>query len=146
LVLSKILGIGTAEHNWKQVKKIRYRDHANLGNKVTAKITNVYGQYQQVKLCNMDDQRSSVGRLWTEEDLHCMKMDVFCADIVVLLDTNARIQNIRTFCNWNKVWQQPLKGVGPRGDAVLEERLKKIFLGIKLIYNEKLFWIHLVKF
>jgi hypothetical protein len=35
---------------------------------------------------------------------------------------------MRTFCNWNKDWQQPLKGVGPRGDAVLEERLK-IFFG-----------------
>jgi hypothetical protein len=29
--------------------------------------------------------------------------------------------------NWNKDWQQPSKGVGPRGDAVLEERLKSIF-------------------
>jgi hypothetical protein len=105
LVLFKILGIGTAEHNWKQVKKI--------------KITNVYGQYQQVKLCNRDDQRSSVGRLWTEEDLHCKKMDVFCADIVDSLDTDARIQNMRTFRNWNEDWQQPSKGVGPRGDAVL---------------------------
>jgi hypothetical protein len=137
LVLSKILGIGAAERNWKQVKKIKYGDHANLGNKVTAKITNVYGQYQQVKSRNRDDQRSSVGRLWTEEDLHCMKMDVFCADIVVLLDMDARIQKMRTFCNWNEDWQQPLKGVGPRGDAVLEERLKKIFWGIKLIYKEK---------
>jgi hypothetical protein len=59
---------------------------------------------------------------------------------------NARIQNMRTFLNWNKDWQQPPKGVGPRGDAVLEERLKKIFLGITLIYKEKLFWIHLVEF
>ncbi len=109
------------------MKKIKYRDGANLGNKVTAKITNVYGKYQQVKLRNRDDQRSSVGRLWTEENLHCMKMDVFCADIVVLLDTDARIQKMRTFCNWNKDWQQLLKGVGPRGDAVLEERLKKFF-------------------
>jgi hypothetical protein len=58
---------------------------------VTAKITNVYGQYQQVKLCNRDDQRSSVGRLLTEEDLHCMKMDVFCADIADSLNTDARI-------------------------------------------------------
>ncbi len=33
-----------------------------------------------------------------------------------------------------------------RGDAVLEERFKKKFLGIKLIYKEKLFWIHLVEF
>ena len=84
------------------MKKIKYGDRANLGNKVTAKITSVYGQYQQVKSHNRDDQRSSVGRLWTEEDLHCMKMDVFCADIVVLLDTDARIQTLRTFRNWNE--------------------------------------------
>ncbi len=75
-----------------------------------------------------------------------MKMDVFCADIVVSLDKDARIQNMRTFRNWNKDWQQPLKGVGPRGDAVLEERLMKKILGIKLVYKEKLFWIHLVEF
>jgi hypothetical protein len=68
-----------------------------------------------------------------------MKMDDFCADIGDSLDTDARMQNMRTFCNWNKDWQQPLKGVGPRGDAVLED-------GIKLIYKEKLFWIHLVEF
>ncbi len=74
------------------MKKIKYGDHANLGNKVTAKITNIYGQYQQVKSRNRDGQRSSIGRLWTEEDLHCMKMNVFCADIVVLLDTDARIK------------------------------------------------------
>ncbi len=46
-----------------------------------------------------------------------MKMDVFCADIVVLLDMDARIQKIRTFHNWNGDWQQPSKGAGPRGDA-----------------------------
>ncbi len=75
------LGIETAKRNWKQVKKIEYRDHANLGNKVTAKITNVYGQYQQVKLGDRDDQRSSVG----------MEMNVFCADIADSLNTDARI-------------------------------------------------------
>ena len=53
---------------------------------------------------------------------------------------------MRTFHNWNKDWQQPSKGVGPRGDAVLEERLKNFFLVIKMIYKEKLFWIHLVEF
>jgi hypothetical protein len=109
------------------VKKIKDGDCANLGTKVTSKITHVYGQYQQVKLHNRDDQRSSVGRLWTEEDLHCMKMDVFCADIADSLNKDARIQNMKTFRNWNKDWQQPSKGVGPGGDAVLEEGLKKIF-------------------
>ncbi len=65
-------------------------------------------------------------------------MDVFCADIVVSLDTDARIQNMRTFRNWNKYWQQPSKGV--------ERRDLRRFLGIKLIYKEKLFWIYLVEF
>jgi hypothetical protein len=39
-----------------------------------------------------------------------------------------------------------MKGVGPRGDAVLAERLMKNFFGVKLIYNDKLFWIHLDEF
>ena len=46
---------------------------------------------------------------------------------------------MRTFHNWNKDWQQPSKGVGPRGDIVLEERLIIFGGGIKLIYNKKLF-------
>jgi hypothetical protein len=46
---------------------------------------------------------------------------------------------MKAFRNWNEDWQQPSRGVGPRGDAVLEERIKKNFLGIKLIYKEKLF-------
>jgi hypothetical protein len=53
---------------------------------------------------------------------------------------------MRTFRNWNEDWQQLSKGIGSRGDAVLEERLKKKFLGIKLIYKDKLFWMHLVEF
>ncbi len=56
-----------------------------------------------------------------------MKMDVFCADIADSLNKDARIQNMKTFHNWNKDWQLLSKGVGPRGDAALEERLKKIF-------------------
>jgi hypothetical protein len=101
-----------------------------------------------VKLHNKDDLRSSVGTLWTEEDLHCMMMDVFCADIAASLDKDARIQKMKTFHNWNKDWQQLSKGVGPRSDSIIEERLKlkKKFWGIKLIYSEKLFWIHSVEF
>ena len=53
---------------------------------------------------------------------------------------------MRTFCNWNKDWQQLSKGVGPRGDSILEERLKKIFFGNQADMNEKLFWIHSVEF
>ncbi len=53
---------------------------------------------------------------------------------------------MKTFCNWNKDWQQPSKHVRSRVDPILEERLRKKFLGIKLIYSEKLFWLHSVRF
>ncbi len=127
MVLSKILKIGTAKRNWKKAKKIKDGDHSHLGPEVKSKITNIYRQYQQVKLCNRDDQRSSVGRSWTEEDLHCTKMDVICADIADSLDKDARMQRMKTFHNWNKDLQQLSKGVGPRGDSILKERLKTFF-------------------
>jgi hypothetical protein len=46
LVLSKILGIGSAERNWKQVKKIKRGDCARAGIDKTAKQVLVYAQYQ----------------------------------------------------------------------------------------------------
>ena len=143
LVLSKILGIGSAERNWKQVKKLKSGDRSNLSMNVTSKITNVYGQYQQMKARSRQDEMSSVGKLWTEEDFHCMKLDVFCGDITKSLEDDARMATMRTFRNWNERWQNP-HGLSPRGDDILEERIRKKFLGMKLLWNNTLFWIHTV--
>ena len=143
LVLSKILGIGSAERNWKQVKKLKSGDRSNLSMNVTSKITNVYGQYQQMKARSRQDEMSSVGKLWTEEDFHCMKLDVFCGDITKSLEDDARMATMRTFRNWNERWQNP-HGLSPRGDDILEERIRKKFLGMKLLWNNNLFWIHSV--
>ena len=142
LVLSKILGIGTAERNWKQVKKLKSGDRSNLSMAVTSKITNVYGQYQQMKARSRQQHISTVGKLWTEEDFHTMKMDLYCGDIADSLDRDNRLARMRIFCNWNKRWHHPTDGLSARGDELLEERLKKKFIGIKLIYDEKMFWIH----
>jgi hypothetical protein len=142
-VLSKILGIGSAERNWKQVKKLKSGDRSNLSMNVTSKITNVYGQYQQMKARSRQDEMSSVGKLWTEEDFHCMKLDVFCGDITKSLEDDARMATMRTFRNWNERWQNP-HGLSPRGDDILEERIRKKFLGMKLLWNNTLFWIHTV--
>jgi hypothetical protein len=143
LVLSKILGIGSAERNWKQVKKLKSGDRSNLSMNVTSKITNVYGQYQRMKASSRQEQMSSVGKLWTEEDFHCMKLDVFCGDIAASLENDARMATMRTFRNWNERWQNP-HGLSPRGDDILEERIRKKFLGMKLLWNNTLFWIHTV--
>ncbi len=75
-----------------------------------------------------------------------MKMDFLCADIAASPDDDTMIQKMKTLHYRNKDWQHPSKSVGPRGDPIPEERLKKEYLGIKLIYNDKLFWIHSVDF
>ena len=109
---------------------------------VTSKITNVYGQYQQMKARSRLQHMSSIGKLWTEEDFHTMTMDLYCGDIAESLDRDNRLARMRIFCNRNERWHHPTDGLSPRGDELLEERLKKKFLGIKLIYDEKMFWIH----
>jgi hypothetical protein len=47
LVLSKILGIGTAERNWKQVKAVKSGQRVNTTIDKTRKQVLVYGQYQR---------------------------------------------------------------------------------------------------
>jgi hypothetical protein len=142
LVLSKPLGIGTVERNWKQVKRLKSGDRSNLSMPITTKITNVYGQYQQMKSRMRENQLSSVGKLWTEDDFHCMKMNMFCEDIAKSLDEDTRMATMRTFHSWNEKWHHPTGGLSSRGDDILHERLKHKFLGIKLIYMDNLFWIH----
>jgi len=46
LVLSKILGIGTAERNWKQVKAVKSGQRVNTGMDKTKKQVLIYAQYQ----------------------------------------------------------------------------------------------------
>ena len=45
-VLLKILGIGTAERNWKQVKAIKSGQWVNTGIDKTKKQDLIYAQYQ----------------------------------------------------------------------------------------------------
>jgi len=49
LVLSKILGTGTAERNWKQVKAVKSGQRVNTTIDKTRKQVLVYGQYQQIR-------------------------------------------------------------------------------------------------
>ena len=49
LITSKILGIGTAERNWKQIKAVKLGQRTNTGMDKTKKQVMIYSQYQQMK-------------------------------------------------------------------------------------------------
>ena len=49
LMLSKILGIGTAERNWKQVKASKSGQRVNTSIDKTRKQVLIYAQYQEMR-------------------------------------------------------------------------------------------------
>ena len=68
LVQSKILGIGTAERNWKQVKLMKSGQQSSIGSEKCKKQVALYGIYQQTKARARAAKLSFAGKLWEEAD------------------------------------------------------------------------------
>ena len=64
LGLSNILGIGTAERKWKQVKAVKSGQHVNSTIDKTKKQVLVYAQYQQMRAQAWLNKLSTAGKLW----------------------------------------------------------------------------------
>jgi len=76
---SKILGIGTAKRNWKQVKAVKSGQRVNTGIDKTKKQVLIFAQYQQTRAQARMTKLAAAGKLWEDEDLFAsMKMDPFC--------------------------------------------------------------------
>jgi hypothetical protein len=106
LVLSKILGIGNAKRNWKQIKYIKSGLHSHTDTDRVKKKAALYGQYQQVKACGKQTKLcSAAGKLWEEKDFKSLKMDEYCKDMWQLLD-GADEQPVRMFRNWQETWEK----------------------------------------
>ncbi len=63
LVLSKILGIGTAKRNWKQIKGVKSGQRVNTGIDKTKKQVLIYTQYQQTRAQVQMSKLSAAGKL-----------------------------------------------------------------------------------
>ena len=146
LVLSKILGIGTAEQNWKQVKFTKLGLHSHTDTDRVKKQAALYGQYQQVKARAKQTKQRFAGKLWEENDFKSIKMDEYCKDVWQSLD-GADKRPIRVFRNWQETWEK--KKLGPTGNVMLHEKLKVKYVGLKLNKNEgyhRIFTVHEVQF
>ena len=146
LVTSKILGIGTAERNWKQYKKIKSGERTNLNPTAAMKITCIYGGHQQTKARKRMNQLSVAGKLWSDDDFHCLKMDQFCGDLASSLDEDVKMRARKPFRNLRERWEMPPKGIPPSGDALLHDKLKNKYVGIMLLYDGMPYLIHDVVF
>jgi hypothetical protein len=122
LVLSKILGIGIAERNWKQVKAVKSGQRVNTTIDKTKKQGLVY---EQMCAQTQQDKLSSAGNLWDDRNFASMKMkmDQYCKEIKDFLDdnnNNKQEQPVQVVRLWEETWEQ--KKIGPWGDAIQSVR------------------------
>ena len=131
LVLSKILGIGTAERNWKQVKAVKSGQRVNTSIDKTKKQVLVYAQYKQMRAQARQNKLSSAKKLWDDNDFASMKMDQFCKEIKDSLDGNKEDnqQPVRNVRLWEETWER--KKLTPWGDPILQAQLTAKYQGLK---------------
>ena len=122
LVLSKILGIGTAKRNWKQVKAVKSGQRVNTGINKTKKQVLIYAQYQETRAQAKMARLAAAGKLWEDEDFASMKMDTFCKEIKESI-VEETVQSVRILRLWQERWE--LTKVGHQGDFILEAHLTK---------------------
>ena len=106
LILSKILGIGSAERHWKDVKRVasssgRYKLDSD---KVKMESTLV-GQHCAAKSARCRESQSKAGKLWTEDDFETLRLDRFGVDVDKLKNPTPRPQEIFRACRetWESV-------------------------------------------
>ncbi len=95
LVLSKILGIRTAERNWKQVKAVKSGQRVNTTIGETTKQVLIYAQYQQAKAQAQMKNCVTTGKLWEDKDFITTKMDEYCKYIRESLEAEATCIQVR---------------------------------------------------
>ena len=102
LITSKILGIGTTERIWKQIKAVKSGWRMNTGMDKTKKQEMIYSQYQQMKAQVHIQKLLCVGTLWDDNDFKSIKMDEHCKEIedVLEVDKGMRKGRIRVVMTW----------------------------------------------
>ena len=120
LVLSKILGIGTAQQNWKQFKAVKSGQRVNIMIDKTKKQVLVYAQYQQMRAQARQKKLSLAGKLWDDNDFASMKMDQYCKEIKDSLDINEEDeqQSVQIVRLSEETWDWERKKLTPWGDPI----------------------------
>ena len=131
IVTSKVLGVGTAEMNWKQIKGGNKGQRAALSAEKMKQQALIYGRYQQQRAKAKYARLSTAGRLWEDSDFTGCKMDSYCQEIIESSEAqvDCDVDTVRIFRAWVEEWEK--KTIGPQGDAIFEQRLVRKYGGLK---------------
>ena len=86
---------------------------------------------------------SSAGKLWSDDNFQGCKMDVFCNEIIDLLDApQSNGGEMRIFHAWFETWEK--RKLSPTGDPIFDLRILRKYGGLKWIYYDNKFTIQVV--
>ena len=83
IVMSKPLGIGQAEHNWKEYKHHKKGTRNRLAPEKAKMQAIISGAYSEVKAMNRHNDAQRAGRLWNDDDYTWMKLDSYCTGSII---------------------------------------------------------------
>mmetsp|Transcript_29159 Transcript_29159/g.69418 ORF Transcript_29159/g.69418 Transcript_29159/m.69418 type:complete len:526 (+) Transcript_29159:715-2292(+) len=129
LVLSKILGTGSAERHWKLVKEVKSGQRVQTGVEKINKQVHIYGLNGQAKAKLQAKKQSMKGKMWEDADFDACKLDNYLSEINIELEARIKEGDTRLFRAWLETWEQ--EDVGPTGNNYFHARLVKKYGGLK---------------
>jgi len=84
LVLSKIVGLGSSERHWKELKRVKTPTRNWLKTDKLAKLTTLIGHHCATKSKRRRAMLARAGKLWTEDDFETLNLQKFGIDTSAL--------------------------------------------------------------
>ncbi len=130
-VTSKILGIGSAERNWKKLKSVMMGCRSNIRTDIAMKQAAIAGIHVQEN--NNQDQANmaKAGLLWDDNDFDTLKMDALCLPLDVAPAEEVLRRKTRVFHAWIENWEK--EKVRGNGDPVLKQHFKSKYCGLSWV-------------
>ena len=124
-VLSKVSGIGSAERNWKDRKKISTPARNRTASERSKKMTKIVGHHCAFKAARRRERDARAGRLWNDNDFTTLKLDKYGIDVEVI---SGEKKAKKVFRAWKEGWEEEET---KKADAIIEARLVRKYGGIK---------------
>jgi hypothetical protein len=141
IVCSKILGIGSAERAWGNVKHLKTDKRAHLGGNTTKMQATMYGNHCRMKAQIKRDAKNpkSKEKFWDEEDFQTMGLTKFGVPPEDLITSAAKVQGARLFRAFPEAWEkQHLK---KEKDVVAEQGFLEKYGGKRWFDTDDEIWV-----
>jgi len=131
IVCSKILGIGSAERAWGDVKQLKTRKLDSLGGENTKMQATIFGNHCKVKAQISRDAAPSWNEsFWDEDDFDNLGLSK-CG---IKIEEKATAKRQRVFCAWFGDWEREIV---KRHSPVVEAKVIEKYGGLQWYDNDE---------